>query len=163
MWKNSNFLVLLPKKIALPWRPNLPNNSKSTRFIRVFIVHTWDIWLWIVPKCCGRYIWCVLQAAECWELRVWLLCDSFVGILGNFQAVEFVGSSTKEPVHPKLLLFLLRVGQIWLPDWFENLCKISVQNCMLTKFNGSSFFVKSQSAVLNFCHLTSFFFPITIL
>ena len=27
----------------------------------------------------------------------------------------------------------------------------------LTKFNGSSFFVKSQSAVLNFCHLTSFF------
>ena len=28
----------------------------------------------------------------------------------------------------------------------------------LTKFNGSSFFVKSQSAVLNFCHLTSFSF-----
>ena len=30
----------------------------------------------------------------------------------------------------------------------------------LTKFNGSSFFVKSQSAVLNFCHLTSFFISI---
>ena len=28
---------------------------------------------------------------------------------------------------------------------------------MLTKFNRSSFFVKSQSAVLNFCHLTTFF------
>ena len=30
----------------------------------------------------------------------------------------------------------------------------------LTKFNGSSFFVKSQSAVLNFCHLTSSFISI---
>ena len=27
----------------------------------------------------------------------------------------------------------------------------------LTKFDGSSFFVKSQSAVINFCHLTSFY------
>ena len=26
----------------------------------------------------------------------WLLCDSFVGILGNFQAVEFVGSLTTD-------------------------------------------------------------------
>ena len=29
-------------------------------------------------------------------------------------------------------------------------------NCVLTKFDGSSFFVKSQSAVLIFCHFTSF-------
>ena len=51
-------------------------------------------------------------------------------------------------------IFFKRIhAWIWLPDWFE----ISVQNCMLTKFNRSSFFVKSQSAVLNFCHLTTFF------
>ena len=31
------------------------------------------------------------------------------------------------------------------------------QNCMLTKFNGNSFLVKLQSAVLNICHLTTFF------
>ena len=105
MYRNSNFIVILPKILALLWRPNLPNNSKSTRLIWVFIV-LGSIWLWIVPKCCGRDIWCVLQAAECWELRVWLLCDSFVGILGNFQAVEFVGSSTTEPVYLKVLAFL---------------------------------------------------------
>ena len=27
----------------------------------------------------------------------------------------------------------------------------------MSKFNGSGYLVKSQSAVLNFCHLTSFF------
>ena len=41
---------------------------------------------------------------------------------------------------------------VWPPDWFEDLCQILV----LTKFDGSSFFVKSQSVVLNFCHLMSF-------
>ena len=38
------------------------------------------------------------------------------------------------------------------PDWFKDLCQIFV----LSKFDGSSFFVKLQSTVLYFCHFTSF-------
>ena len=36
-------------------------------------------------------------------------------------------------------------------------------DCALMKFDGSSFFVKSQSAIFNFCHLTIIFFTIIIL
>ena len=40
-------------------------------------------------------------------------------------------------------------------ELIKEVCIMS-PNCVLTKFDGSSFFVKSQSAVLIFCHFTSF-------
>ena len=46
---------------------------------------------------------------------------------------------------------------ILCPDWFEDLCKISVQNCALTKFKGSSFCRQIAKCSFEFLSFNKFF------
>ena len=100
--------------------------------IKAYIVNRWS-------NCTGNHS--LDFTLDNWErlLKHWVNASIYVttfGIPGNHYH-DFWTYQTTE----------------WLPNWFQ----ISVLNCMLTKLNRSSFYVKLQTAVLNFFDLTTFF------
>ena len=99
-----------------------------------------------------------------WLALIRICMISNFEIQGNFKTMHILlkrsHSRWKQLLVYKIdlnrLLKTTKIGRIkpcvWPPDWFEGLSQIFI----LPKLDASSFSVKSQIAVLNFCHLTSF-------